>query len=606
MSAYTGKSELAQYREGDRIRVVGLSSQYCPVPPYNRGWQIHIVSPSAVHLVERAWFISPSALLLTVIALITALVIWWLRERILSKQRQWMRALTSLAEEVVSASTPAEISRILNNVLPRLLHGADIEMYIFNRTANTLDPVQEDGGERSRIAVNAPRAGLSSAVALCFRNRASLVIPDVARSPLIEREQGPLPSTALFVPMITHQDVLGVLSLTFDDRRKVTRDAQAALQHVANQIAISLKLQEQKLMREQLMRSEKMAATGQLISGIAAELRAPLNTIRTMADEFASRTADRPPDLTSIADEAERAGSILQRLVSYSSAETTESQPVDLNAVLATIVEFRRREWEMRGFDWQSQFASAPLMVVGAPAQLEQVLLNLLITAESALERRADKKLRVQAEADGEKARVVIDYSDPDESTAGRIRSNGDGSVGLGLQVCQAILHSHGGELRTSSVPPLERLEVELPLQQSETEALDPKPRRAKPSRQITALIVDTEVTAQRRLMALLAERGHRSIPVSTAEDGLDLSHRIKFDVVFCAVRLPGLNWVEFRQKVRRHIAAFVLVSEGFDPDLSSTFKNGEGWVVGRALEQNEVERVLTAIDSRQETAARR
>jgi two-component SAPR family response regulator len=116
---------------------------------------------------------------------------------------------------------------------------------------------------------------------------------------------------------------------------------------------------------------------------------------------------------------------------------------------------------------------------------------------------------------------------------------------------------------------------------------------------------VDPEVNAQRRLMSLLAQRGHRAIPVSTAEDGLDLSHRMKFDLVFCAVRLPGLNWVEFRQKVRRHIPGFVLVSDGYDADLSKSFRNGEGWVVGRGLEENEVDRVLTAVDS-QETAARR
>ncbi|HET8546975.1 MAG TPA: GAF domain-containing protein, partial [Bryobacteraceae bacterium] len=553
-ASYTGTAEFARYRAGDRVRVVGLSSQYCPVPPYNRAWQIVVGTPQAVSVVETAWIISPGALLLSIIALVTALAVWWWRERHLSRQRQWLRALTGLAEDVVSASTPAEIARTLASGIPRVFQGAEVRLYLFNRSANTLDPVAANGGDRAQISVNAAIGGLSSGVALCFRNRALLSVPDAPRSPLFEQEKTELPATALFVPMITHQEVLGVLSLTFDQHRKISRDEQAAVQHVANQVAISLKLEEQKHMREQLLRSERMAATGQLISGVAAELRVPLNTIRTLADDFAERFPASGEDLTSISYEAERAGAILSRLVSFANPESTESQPVDVNAVLATIVEFRRREWETRGFDWQTQFAASPLMVIGVPAQIEQVLLNLLVAAESVLERSAEKKLRVLATAAGDNALLTIDYSSPGESPATRFKANGASSGGLGLQVCRAILQTHGGELRIHDAPPLTRLEIEIPLQEQKQQAEEPEEGRPRPSRQITALIVEPEVTVQRRLMALLAERGHRSVPVSTAEDGLDLSHRLKFDVVFCAVRLAGLNWVELRQKVRRHV----------------------------------------------------
>jgi C4-dicarboxylate-specific signal transduction histidine kinase len=602
--AFTGMAEFARYRPGDRVRVTGLSSQYCLVPPYNRAWQIVVSSPEAVAVVDPAWIISPSALLFAIIALVTALVVWWWRERYLSRQRQWMRSLTGLAEDVVSAATPAEVSRTLATVMPRVFEGADTQLYLYNRNSSTLDPVVADGGERSQISVNAGMGGLSSADALCLRNRALLSVPDVPRSPLFDEKTG-MPATALFAPMVTHQEVHGVLSLTFDQYRKITRDEQAAIQHVANQVAISLKLEEQKHMREQLLRSEKMAATGQLISGVAAELRVPLNTIRTLADDFAARSPENADDLSAIAHEAERAGAILSRLVSFANPDSTESQPVDVNAVLATIVEFRRREWETRGYDWQTQFAALPLYVVGVPAQLEQVLLNLLVAAESVLERSRDKKLRVQASAGPGKALIAIEYSDAGASPVNRFKSNGAASTGLGLQVCKAILQTHGGELRIMEAAQLTRLEVDLPLQHAEEESPAPK-QRPQPSRLITALIVEPDLTAQRRLMALLAERGHRSVPVSTAEDGLDLSHRLKFDVVFCALRLTGLNWVEFQQKVRRHIPAFVLVSEGFDPDLSRSLRDGEGWVIGRTLDPEEVERVLSAIDSRQQRAARR
>ena len=53
-------------------------------------------------------------------------------------------------------------------------------------------------------------------------------------------------------------------------------DEQADVQHLANQAAAALRLQERQAIREQLFYSEKLAATGRLISGVASELNAPM------------------------------------------------------------------------------------------------------------------------------------------------------------------------------------------------------------------------------------------------------------------------------------------------------------------------------------------
>ena len=82
---------------------------------------------------------------------------------------------------------------------------------------------------------------MAAAVALCFRNRALLTVPDFRKSPLVEYPKNvDLPASAVFVPMFAQREVLGVVAVQFRVRLKTNRNQQAALQHVANQIAASL------------------------------------------------------------------------------------------------------------------------------------------------------------------------------------------------------------------------------------------------------------------------------------------------------------------------------------------------------------------------------
>lgn len=602
VSAFSG------YHTGDRVRIIGYGSQYCPVPPYNRLYQILVGGTSAVTLLERGWFVSPDWLLAALLAVLAAFGVWLHRERVSLRQRRGMRELMNLAEDVVSSSTPTEIARAVSGQLPQVLKATEAYLYLYNRVNQTLDPVQVDGSQAQPINIQSELGGLASAVALTFRNRAMLEVPDTRNSPLFKADEPELPSAAVFVPMLSHQEILGVLMMTFSHHRQLGKDEQAAVQHVANQIATSLKLQEQKVMREQLLRSEKMAASGQLISGIATELRVPLQAVKTLADDLLGRAGGIYPDpeMQGIAFEADRAVGILSRLVSFATTEAAQSQPVNLNEVLEALMEFRRREWTVKGLGVELQLPETPLMVLGAQSQLEQVLLNVVMQAESYLDGKPERKIRIGARRNADDALIDIVFSDVGEAAAKETVDEAAKSGVLGLQVCQAILQTHGGEVKLSPAPPLNsRFEIRLPAYETE-ENLAERQRRAAPARPLTALIVETDVAVQRRLMTLLSRRGHRSIPVASAEDGVDLSRRMRFDVVFCAVRLPGLNWVEFQQRVRRDIPTFVLISEGFDPDLSRSFRPGEGFLLGRALDEEEVERLLLAIESRQEAGTRR
>src|SRR5260370_2530576 len=142
--------------------------------------------------------------------------------------------------------------------------------------------------------------------------------------------------------MFAQGDLLGGVELHHNASFHYFSQAeQASIQHLANQVATALKLQEQQSIREQLFRSEKLAAAGQLISDVANELRSPLESIATLASAVPRHTGNSHRELESIAEEARRASEIVGRLVSFAKVEPSEAQPVDLTEIPSGLVTFR-------------------------------------------------------------------------------------------------------------------------------------------------------------------------------------------------------------------------------------------------------------------------
>ena len=283
--------KLSGFRMGDRIRVTGIASQYCTLPPYDRYFQILIPTPASVAVVERGWAIQPPVLLASLILAGALASIWWFRERRMAGLRKQMRLLNSLGEQVIGATSSTEILRRMMLNLPALSEATGVGLYIHNRATKTLEGVHSNDTGVETIDPEAPSGSMASAIAACFRGHALIAIPDVRRSPHFKKEDTVLaPRSVLLVPMFAQSELMGVLEIHHSRRfHYFSQGEQAAMQHLANQIATALKLQEQHSMREQLFRSEKLAAAGQLISDVANELRSPLQSIATLATALLSR-----------------------------------------------------------------------------------------------------------------------------------------------------------------------------------------------------------------------------------------------------------------------------------------------------------------------------
>lgn len=590
--------EFASLEKGDLVEATGIAAQYCPRPPYNRSFEVIAPRPESVERKQRALGL-PFVLLALGLSLALAVgVFLWGRERRLRSQRERLRKTYQLGEEILGAASPEAIWIRIAEKLPSILDITRVHLYLHNRAAKALDQVAEHSREAVSISLSAPPAGTQSGAAACFHYRTLLVIPDIARSPFpIATGDRNAPQSLLFVPMMTQGEAIGVMEIDQDDHmRDFSADEQALAQHLGNQIGAALRLLAQRTVQAQLFRTEKMAAVGSLISGVVNELRAPLESIGELAHLAQGRgslsAAER--DLQTIASETRKASGIVARLVSYATAGESDARPVSIGALLRSLIEFRENEWKASGIRLAETISPEPLNVLGSQGQLEQVFLNLLVHAEQSLAEAPRRTIAIRTSLLAKRLLVEISFS------AGPESSEPENAASI-LGITRSVVAGHGGEVRliekSNSDP---RFEIDLPLLARDRAGPPPAAASMRPEtgRRMTALVIEPEESAQRQMIALLSARGFRVVPIANADSGLDLAQRMRFDVAFCSVHAPGLNWVELSERMHSRVGGFVLLSEGYDSELAADFEGDGRFVLPKPVQENEIDRVLRYIEA--------
>ena len=590
-------AELAGVRLADTIQAKGVAFQYGPAPPHDRWFELLAGNPNGIVALERSRVVPPLAVTSGVgVALLIGLILWS-RERRLRGQRERLRRVFQLGEEILGASSLDTILDQTTKALPGILGVTRVHLYVFNRGTKALDAVVPEGQAALSISLSSPPGGTRAGAVACFHYRTLLVIPDVERSPFPIASGEPMgsPKSLLFVPMLSQGEVLGVLELDQDDRvRDFTGDEQALAQHLGNQIGVAIRLLDQRSVQEQLFRTEKLAAVGRLISGVVNELQAPLASISELAGRAVDKGQATPAEreLSAIAAESHKASAIVARLVSFGATEQVEARPVDISVLLRNLIEFRERDWKASGIRVRDLTLREPLFVLGSHGQLEQAFLTLLIHAEQSLARAEQKTLTIRTGVLAKRLLVEVAFTAPPDT-----RTPQETAAVLG--VTRGVVTGHGGEVRLIEKDNAEpTFEVELPVTAKERlGAAAPAPPRES-AHPMTALVIEPEDAAQRQLLALLVARGFRVVPVENADKGLELAHRMRFDAAFCSVHAPGLNWVELSERMHSRVDGFILLSDGRDTELSADFAGDGRFVVSKPVQEADLERVLKAIES--------
>jgi two-component system NtrC family sensor kinase len=223
----------------------------------------------------------------------------------------------------------------------------------------------------------------------------------------------------------------------------------------------------QRAMEAHLIQSEKMAAIGQLVSGVAHELNNPLTSIAGLAELLLEREPlpDSPRQhIRIIHDQAERAGRIVRNLLTFARKETTQQTLVDLNDIVGRTSSLVAYDVRLRDVELISGLSGDAVPVHGDPHELQQILLNLLTNALQALASLPDGRVRritIETGVQGPTAFLMVRDTGNGVSEEHRPRlftpffttkPAGQGT-GLGLSLSYGIAQAHGGSLSYSPAP---------------------------------------------------------------------------------------------------------------------------------------------------------
>src|SRR5687768_17267700 len=231
------------------------------------------------------------------------------------------------------------------------------------------------------------------------------------------------------------------------------------------------------LLQQQLIQAEKMAAIGQLVSGVAHELNNPLASISAFAQLLLadkSLSDEHRHSAEVMRAEAVRAARIVHNLLTFARQHKSEKVPADINQVVLDTLELRAYELSVRGVQVSRQLdeANPPVTMVDVH-QLQQVLLNLITNAEQAMDEVPGRRhrLTIRTRMENDVVRLEVEDTGPGipKSAMSRLfvpfftTKPNDKGTGLGLPISLGIVREHGGRIWAENVAGGARFCVDLP-----------------------------------------------------------------------------------------------------------------------------------------------
>ena len=268
-------------------------------------------------------------------------------------------------------------------------------------------------------------------------------------------------------------DEIGELATSFNSMSRQLHsehDENVAWTHTLEQ-RVEHKTRELKRAHEHALHTEKMASIGKMAAVLAHEINNPLSGILTYAkllrkwvdrdDSGRNHRKEICESLDLIALESRRCGDLVKNLLTFSRATPMNLQPANLNEVIDRSLRLVQHQLDLAGIQVQPQLDPDLPPVVCDAAQIEQVLLALIMNALDAMPQGGNLWLTTSFGHEPNQVRIVVrdDGSGIPPEILPRIfepflttKETGRG-VGLGLAISHSILERHNGNIEVQSEP---------------------------------------------------------------------------------------------------------------------------------------------------------
>jgi PAS domain S-box-containing protein len=360
---------------------------------------------------------------------------------------------------------------------------------------------------------------------------------------------------------------------------------------VTGVLAVVRDVTDERRMQEQLQLQERLAAIGELVSGVAHEINNPLAGVIAHAQLLQAvpgLDADIADAANVIHGEARRASRIVSNLLTFARQHRPSRSFADIGTVLRDTLALRRYPQRVHNIEIVTEIAADLPSTWGDEGQLQQAFLNILVNAEHALEQHPGAR-RIEVRARPVESAIVVEICDTGPGIPSDVlprifnpffttKPVGKGT-GLGLSLSDGIVREHGGRIEVFSSPTDgTRFRIELPVQGSpapvDVPAEQPEPLRV--------LVADPDADARRLAARALADAGDAVLTIADVDEVLKVAVLRDWDVLLLDAALPGgaIALVERLAREAPSAAAKVVVSGASDaPTRALCVERGLPWL---------------------------